>query len=911
MNKKSLATLFMTILMVSMSTPMTMLLITPAYATHKPIVTLDPTYSRGIYPEWKSFNLTNEGPDAIVKTVITYPVGFKPAEYKFPEGWTATPEAGLRQIIFESIDYATYNILGGSWEIFGIRFQDGPTEEGSYEFIVSTTDAKKDAYTLYIDQIIDKTRPTVEIIYPPDGSVIRGGLWINATASDALSGVDRVELYINEESMGDMTYDSKRDVYYWYTDGLPEERVWYEAYAEAFDKAGNSGPSDTVTFFWYLTWGITIVPTSGPIGTTVIVSGVGFTPDSQVNVTFYNTIDHGVVATALVNEQTLFETSFKVPGTPGGFYTVNATDAEGISDAKTFEVIPWITITPTNGIVGTEVTVTGTGFPAEWDIEIWYGGVAQDRLVEEVSYYETWDGRWTWKIWTVGHDYLLDTVLSNSLGSFETTFDAPESWGGYHPIWAQWWVEVEETPELIVAPQEQVFRILPSISLEPSSGVSGQYVRLLGTGFSTWEHYEKMANEEYEIYIRGDTGIVLDFGPNQKYVDEYHDILNNEFNEAWMYLNFVPMKIDALGTIIYYDSLYEKVNEIGSPFLKVPSLQPSEYTVTAYRFNEAEYSYTESASTTFTIEPLQIDASEILARLDELEATIIGVTEDAEGNILAVIETNLGTITARFDQIDATLVDIQGDIATISTKVGQIQVKVEDINGEIVDIKGDVATIKTDIGTIKVDLEDIQAKLVDIQGDIATISTTLGDIETKIDNLGTVSLEEIKKDIATIKSDIGTIKVNVSNINANITSIKGRFVTIETTVGTIQEDIDDINGKIVAIEGETATIKTDIGTIKTSLTDINTKIKVTNDNVATIQTDIGTIKGRLTTIEGDVATIETDIGTVKTSTTNIEKTGESIKSDTSLQPATVALSLIAAIGAIAAAAMVLRKVYMK
>jgi len=293
-------------------------------------------------------------------------------------------------------------------------------------------------------------------------------------------------------------------------------------------------------------------------------------------------------------------------------------------------------------------------------------------------------------------------------------------------------------------------------------------------------------------------------------------------------------------------------------------------------------------------------------KLDDIKSEIVGIKEKVDGLYLVI-----GNLEVKLDDINAKLTNVQGRITTIETDIGTIKTDIGKINGKIVAIEGRLATIETDIGTIKTGVNDIQAELVDVNGVLATINTALGRVETKIDNIGAVSLEEIKNDIATIKSDIGTIKVNVSNINANITSIKGRLVTIETTVGTIQADIDDINGKIVAIEDETATIKTDVGTVKTSLTDINTKIKVTNDNVATIQTDIGTIKGRLTTIEGDVATIETEIGIVKTSTSNIEKTGESIKSDTSLQPTTVALSLIAAIAAIAAAAMVLRKVYMK
>lgn len=291
-------------------------------------------------------------------------------------------------------------------------------------------------------------------------------------------------------------------------------------------------------------------------------------------------------------------------------------------------------------------------------------------------------------------------------------------------------------------------------------------------------------------------------------------------------------------------------------------------------------------------------------------ADINGVITSINGQ-LATLTTSVGTIQTDISAINGRLTSVEGNIATITTDIGTIKTDISNINGKIVDIDGGMATIETDIGEMKTDLEDVQARLVEINGAIATVDTALGRVETKVDNLGAVSLEEIKENIATIMTDIGTIKTTVSTINANITSIKGKLVTIETTVGTIDADIDNIHGKIVLIQGDTATIQTDVGKVKTDISDINTKIKVANDNVATIQTDIGTIKGRLTSVEGDMATLETDIGTVKTSTKNIETTSGSIKSDTTWQPSTVALSLIAAIAAIAAAVMVLRKVYTK
>ncbi len=321
---------------------------------------------------------------------------------------------------------------------------------------------------------------------------------------------------------------------------------------------------------------------------------------------------------------------------------------------------------------------------------------------------------------------------------------------------------------------------------------------------------------------------------------------------------------------------------------------------------------------------------ELEIKLDNIKAEIIDIEKKVDGLYLVI-----GDLEVKLDDINPILTDIQGRIGTIETDIGTIKTDISNINGKIASIEGTLATIDTDIGTIQVDIASINAKLVDLQGDIATIDTEVGEIEVKAEQINATvtaiygkiaviestvgvledldisainaTLEDIQGRTATIQTTLGTVQQDISNINGELAAIKGNIATITTDIGTIKTDVSNINGKIVSIEGDTATIQTDVGTIKTSLEDVNAKIKVNKDNIATIQTDIGTIKGRLTSIEGNVATIETDIGTIQTETDKIE----SIKTDTSLQPATVALSLIAAIAAIAAAVMVLRKVYVK
>ncbi len=214
----------------------------------------------------------------------------------------------------------------------------------------------------------------------------------------------------------------------------------------------------------------------------------------------------------------------------------------------------------------------------------------------------------------------------------------------------------------------------------------------------TWVEEE----ERYEYYRDG-TGLVLDFGPNQRYVDESHCILNARASLEWADWLYYPMKIDAMGTIIQYESLHETVGIIGCHFLQVPFLQPGDYTVTVYRCNmdeqlshyyfntiqkkwvwktefeyEHDYSFTESASYTFTVEETNVAANvdEIIELLKTVNASITDVVLDAEGrlqvevdNILDIVNTidgNVVYIKGKADGIALTVESIEDDTMVIS-----------------------------------------------------------------------------------------------------------------------------------------------------------------------------------------------------------------------------------------------------
>ena len=103
-------------------------------------------------------------------------------------------------------------------------------------------------------------------------------------------------------------------------------------------------------------------PTSGPVGTTVEISGDNFTgPDPDVTSVKFN----GTSATFTINNPHKVTATVPTGATTG---TISVTNADGTATSATsFTVtaapVPTITsFTPTSGPIGTSVVITGTGF---------------------------------------------------------------------------------------------------------------------------------------------------------------------------------------------------------------------------------------------------------------------------------------------------------------------------------------------------------------------------------------------------------------------------------------------------------------------------------------------------------------------------------------------------------------------
>lgn len=144
--------------------------------------------------------------------------------------------------------------------------------------------------------------------------------------------------------------------YYYQTNGTGEYWATIEAMAE----------------FRVISGEIVLDPDEGVVGTEVDVTGEGFDDDEDIEIEYDSDdiTDDIIDGEAETDNDGEFEFTIVIPESAAGTHTITVTGEDSESEATAeFTVEPEITLSPTSGPPGTEVTVTGTGFGNRSDIE--------------------------------------------------------------------------------------------------------------------------------------------------------------------------------------------------------------------------------------------------------------------------------------------------------------------------------------------------------------------------------------------------------------------------------------------------------------------------------------------------------------------------------------------------------------
>lgn len=131
------------------------------------------------------------------------------------------------------------------------------------------------------------------------------------------------------------------------------------------DTAGDRAPATFVVTF------LAFLPQSGPVGTSLAITGGGFQPSSPYAVLWAG----GSACSGTTSGNGSFSCTYLLPSAPAGTTVFTASDGSGQSATSTFTVVPALSVAPGSGSVGTDLIVNGTGFAASASVTVtWSGG---------------------------------------------------------------------------------------------------------------------------------------------------------------------------------------------------------------------------------------------------------------------------------------------------------------------------------------------------------------------------------------------------------------------------------------------------------------------------------------------------------------------------------------------------------
>ena len=143
----------------------------------------------------------------------------------------------------------------------------------------------------------------------------------------------------------------------------------------------------------------TVSPASGPVGTIVTATGAGF----MANVTITINYDNAQVVTATTDSEGNFSTTFPALASSKGTHQITITD-QASTLTFTFGIMSGVKLNPASGFVGSNVTISGTGFTSGRGITVKYDA---DQIASSTTDVD---------------------------GTFTVVFKAPASEGGNHQI---------------------------------------------------------------------------------------------------------------------------------------------------------------------------------------------------------------------------------------------------------------------------------------------------------------------------------------------------------------------------------------------------------------------------------------------------------------------------------------------
>ncbi len=522
------------------------------------------------------------------------------------------------------------------------------------------------------------------------------------------------------------------------SDGYLAPSKTYTEYARGLTKVGSATPGAGNVYGNNTDLSATV---TAPVNSSVTITGINFYPGT---VTLYWD-QTTVLGTATANATGYFTTAITVPAAIVGPHNILAKDVNaGIN--VSIAVIPTFTLIPNTGPVGTPVSVTGYGLPANTKLGLFW-------FEKDLG-----DGLYWW----------LTNATTGPDGQFNVTvtFNAPVAYGGAHAVNAYPAISGTSSaaPGTIIA--GATFTITSAIAIAPSNlNNTGSLVTVSMTGLAPNARYAPNIDNQ---------GLFVD-QPNTIYPSDLISAPNGTLNVKFVDAGFYP------GVHVF--SVYLAGTTAPNPYITFNVGVQNDLVVSSLNGSSLMPILTAINDTVATI---NTSVGTLTVNLNAIGANVTSI----KGSV-ATIQTTLGTMQTSLSTINTQLTSITGTMATLSTSIGTLTTSVNSLSGQISGIstiQSGVATIQSTLGTVTSSLANIDAKLDSLSGTTANLTTSVGSVSTSLDSIG-LKVTDIQGGVATIQTDLGTLSGTVTSVSGNVATIQTDLGTIKTNIAAVQADV--------------------------------------------------------------------------------------------------------------------------
>jgi len=271
---------------------------------------------------------------------------------------------------------------------------------------------------------------------------------VGTSTSDEVRTYQRVKTGYDVEEDGDFSTSFKVPTRL--STGTDDEDVHGGTYY-VYVTMANSDDIKAVAEFTVIAGEITLDPNEDVVGTEVEITGEYFSDKEDITVEYDIDdidIESGDNSSDSDGE---FTCSILIPESTAGSHTITVTGDEGSEAEATFTVEPEITVDPTSGVPADVISVTGTGFGDETDIDI------------------------------ILETYVVGSGETNEYGSFDASFEVPDIDEGSYDIRVEDYDgnEVEAVFTVNIATEVNI----TPVTSQASPGYVGMDITISGVGF--------------------------------------------------------------------------------------------------------------------------------------------------------------------------------------------------------------------------------------------------------------------------------------------------------------------------------------------------------------------------------------------------------------------------------------------